>query len=94
MFAIFGLGPVEMFVLLVIAVVVLVLVLTRRGGRTTPPPRAGLDDPLRRIMRDYETLTERERRQLLQFVQDDLRGVRQPKAPVSPPPAPPESYTP
>jgi hypothetical protein len=91
MFAIFGLGPSEMLVLLVIAVVVLALVLTRRGGRTTPQPRVGVDDPLRRIKRDYETLTERERRQLLQFVQDDLRGMRQPDTPAS---APPESYTP
>jgi hypothetical protein len=94
MFAIFGLGPSEMLVLLVIAVVVLALLPTRRGGRTTPPPRVGVDDPLRRIKRDHETLTERERHQLLQFVQDDLRGMRQPDAPESPPPAPRESYRP
>jgi hypothetical protein len=94
MFGFFGLGPLEMIALLVVAVVVLVILLANRVGRRSGPPAAGVDDPLRRIKRDYETLTERERRQLLQFVQDDLRRTGPPAPPESPPPARPESYTP
>ena len=92
MLGIFGLGPSEMLCLLFLAaVVVLAVVLSRRSGQTTAPPRADSDDPLGRIKRDYETLTDRERRELLDFIERDLHcpGATDPQ-----PPPPPGGYAP
>jgi hypothetical protein len=62
---------------------------------TGAPPRSrGPDDPLGRIKQDYETLTERERRELLDFIQDDLRRRKPRSSGGVPPPVPPEGYTP
>jgi hypothetical protein len=94
MFGLFGLSPSEFLCLLFLAnVVVVVIVLTRRAGRTTPQPRAGTDDPLGRIKRDYETLTDRERRELLDYIEDDLRRPGAPGPVPPPPPGPPGGYT-
>jgi hypothetical protein len=95
MLGLFGLGPADCVVLLfLVLTVVLVVVLTRRAGRTAPPRRRGPDDPLGRIKHEYETLTERERRELLDFIQDDLRRLGLPDSGKVPPPVPPEGYTP
>jgi hypothetical protein len=95
MFAIFGLGPAEMLCLAFLAVVVvLAVVLSNRAGRAPAPRRTETDDPLGRIKRDYGTLTDRERRELLQFIQDDLRPAGPPDAKEAGPPVPPEGYRP
>jgi hypothetical protein len=90
-FAIFGIGPAEIICLLfsvalVAAVVVVVVVLSTR--RTSGAMGEGPADPLERMKRDYQLLTDAERRDLLEFIQDDLR-----RAPASGPP-PPEGFTP
>jgi hypothetical protein len=89
-FAIFGLGPAEIICLLftmalVASVVVIAVVLSTR--RTSGVTGEGPDDPLERMKRDYHLLTDAERRELLEFIQDDLR-----RAPASGP-APPEGFT-
>lgn len=99
MFGIFGLGPLELLCLMVLVVavvlvVVLVVVLTNRSGRTAAPPRRAPDDPLGRIKRQYETLTERERRELLDFLEGDLRRSKPPPQGDIAPSVPPEESTP
>jgi hypothetical protein len=96
MFGILGLGPAEMIcifftVTLAAAVVVAAVVLSNRRA----PGRAGEGpgDPLRRIKRDYETLTDRERRELLDFIEADLRRPGAPGAVPPPPGGPSEGYT-
>jgi hypothetical protein len=89
------LGPFECFTLLLLGVVVaVVLVLTRQPRRTAPPPRRPPEDPLAQIKRDYEALTARERRELLDFIQDDLAGPGPPGSNGPRPPVPPDGYTP
>ena len=95
MLGILGLGPLECFTLLLlgVGVAVVVIVLTRQPRRTAPPPRSLPGDPLAQIKRDYEALTARERRGLLDFIQDDLRR-QGPTDTGGGPPIPPEGYAP
>ena len=73
------------------AVVAAAVILSSR--RTSGGAGEGPGDPLRRIKRDYETLTERERRELLAFIEADFRRPGAP-GPVPPPPGgPSEGYT-
>jgi hypothetical protein len=95
MFGLLGLSPLECVILLfLVGTVVLLVVLARRAGRTAPLRRHAPSDPLGWIKHEYETLTERERRELLQFIQDDLRSLRPPDSGKFPPPVAREGYTP
>jgi hypothetical protein len=88
----FGFSASEFLCLLFLAnVVVVAIVLSKRGGRAATPPRTDTDDPLGRIKQDYEALTDRERRELLEFVERDLR---RPEATDLQPPPPAGGYAP